>query len=220
MGSSFSKPGKGKVWTLEKVRDGFEEFHKLFRRYPTAFEIDDFDFLPSSRQIQRIFGGLISLRKQLGHSIENYGSGESRSKIATDINDRGRKLEVIVRDYLQEKFNEPFVHIERPVHMSSKDRFDFYVYAKPTNFAIDVFGTIDFRGLTRIMNIKENRYRKVNILKNKERLYFIYFSEYDVHDKIINWRKSKRNRLPTTWRILTFDEFKKEIAGCNNYDLI
>jgi len=220
MGSSYSKPGTGKVWTLEKTKEGFDKFYNEFGRYPTAFEVDDFDFLPSSRQIQRIFGGLISLRNQLGLSIENYSSGKSRSKIATDINARGRKLEIIVRDYLQEKFNEPFVHIERPVHMSSKDRFDFYVYAKPENFAIDVFGTVDFRGLTRVMNMKERRYRKVNMLADREKLYFIYFSEIEVRDKIFNWQLSKKNKLPSTWRILTFDEFKKEITDFTNYRMI
>lgn len=192
MGSSLSVHGKGKIWTLEKTKEGFEKFYEEFERYPMANEVDDFDYLPSSRQIQRNFGGLVSLRRSLGLSIENYGEGASRSKIATHVNERGVAFEIEVRDYLQEKFNDPFVHIERPVHMNSKDRFDFYVYAKPMNFAIDVFGTTDIRCLIKVMNMKEARYRKVNILKENEKLYFIYFSDFDLKNRIGEWMKSKR----------------------------
>lgn len=213
------KPGMGKVWTLENVKFGFEKFFETFGRYPTSFEIDDFDYLPSSRQIQRTFGGLINLRNKLGLSIENYSAGDSRSKIAVDINSRGQKLEIIVRDYLQAKFKEPFVHIERPLHTSSKDRFDFYVYAKPKNFAIDVFGTADFRCLTRVMNIKEKKYRKDNILREGEVMYFIYFCDCEITNKVLDWQRNRKGQFPASWKIITFDDFKKDIINFDNYEL-
>lgn len=220
MGSSLSKPGRGKIWTLEKVKEGFDKFFEDHGRYPTSNEVDDFDYLPSARQIQRIWGGLIPLRKQLGLSIENYSQGSIRSKVAIEIGARGRKLEVIVRDFLQEKFKEPFVHIERPVHESSKDRFDFYVYAKPKRFAIDVFGTSDIRKLIKNMNMKENRYIKDSILKEGEMLYFIYFSEHDLGNKINEWLSRKKKKFSDNWKLLTFDEFKKEIAEYKSYDIV
>jgi len=220
MGSSLSKPGTGKVWTLEKVKEGFAKFYADFGRYPTSNEVDDFDYLPSARQIQRNWGGLIPLRKQIGLDIESYGSGEARSKIALNINDRGRKLGIIVRDYLQEKFGEPFVHIERPVHMNSKDRFDFYVYAKPKNFAIDVFGTTDIRCLIKVMNMKESRYKKDNILKNGEFLYFIYFSEYELREDIEKWIIRKKNKFLPNWKLINFNSFKKDIESLEKYSII
>lgn len=219
MGSSLSISGKGKIWTLEKTKEGFEKFHEEFGRYPKANEVDDFDYLPSARQIQRNFGGLVLLRKNMGLDIEDYSSGESRSKIATRINKRGVGFEIEVRDYLQEKFKDPFVHIERPVHMSSKDRFDFYVYAKPVNFAIDVFGTTDIRCLIKVMNMKEVRYRKINMLKDDEKLYFIYFSEFDLKDRILEWVARKKLKFPENWKLLTFDEFKKEILYFSSYNI-
>lgn len=219
MGSSLSISGKGKVWTLEKTKEGFEKFYEEFGRYPTSNEVDDFDYLPSARQIQRNFGGLIPLRKMMGLSVESYGSGESRSKIAKHVNKRGVGFEIEVRDYLQEKFKDPFVHIERPVHMSSKDRFDFYVYAKPVNFAIDVFGTTDIRCLIKVMNMKEVRYRKVNMLKEGEKLYFIYFSEFDLKNRISEWMYRKKVKFPESWSLLTFGEFKKEISSFSSYNI-
>ena len=220
MGSSLSKPGRGKIWTLEKVKEGFDKFFKEYGRYPTSNEVDDFDYLPSARQIQRIWGGLVPLRKQLGLSVESYGRGSSRSKMAIGFVARGKKLEIIVRDFLQAKFKEPFVHIERPVHESSKDRFDFYVYAKPKNFAIGVFGAGDIRKAIKNINMNENRYVKDNILGVDEMLYFIYFSEYDLKDRLNEWLSRKKKKFSENWKLVTFDEFKKEIGGYGSYDIV
>lgn len=211
---------KNTKWTIAKIKDGFDKFFNENNRYPTANEIDDFAYLPSSRQIQRAWGGLVQLRKSLGLPIENYCAGETRSKTAAEINKRGKDFEILVRNYLWEKFSEPFVHIERPLSNSSKDRFDFYVYAKPKNFAIDVFATSDIRILIKIMNIKEKKYRKTNILRGDEYLYFIYFSENNLSDAINKWVNRRKGDLPSNWKILDFENFKNEITAYNKYLLI
>lgn len=219
MTSLYSKKGKPRTWDLEKIKEGFDKFYTEHDRYPTAHEIDSVSYLPSSRQIQRSWGGLVSLRKILNLDIENYSTGKSRSSVATEINKRGRELEIIVRNYLQEKFGDPFVHIERPVHFSSKDRFDFYVYARPKNFAIDVFGTTDFVRLTRVMNMKETRYKKENMLKEVEKLYFIYFSDKDVDEKVQLWLKTKKNPLLKNWVLCSFEDFKSKVQDYTKYEM-
>ncbi|OHA45886.1 MAG: hypothetical protein A3A80_04405 [Candidatus Terrybacteria bacterium RIFCSPLOWO2_01_FULL_44_24] len=50
--------GLEKYWDLEKIKQGFDLFYKENGRYPTTFDVDDYKYLPSSRQIQRNFGGL------------------------------------------------------------------------------------------------------------------------------------------------------------------
>ncbi|MEI7621309.1 MAG: hypothetical protein WCJ51_02120, partial [Candidatus Moraniibacteriota bacterium] len=87
-------------WTLEKISEGFEKFYKLNNRYPVAYDVDDCDFLPSSRQIQRAFGGLINLRKKLGLEVANYSNGKERSDLVSTFNIRGRKYENIVFNIL------------------------------------------------------------------------------------------------------------------------
>ncbi|MES2971937.1 MAG: hypothetical protein V4702_06475 [Patescibacteria group bacterium] len=54
--SSRTRP-KG-IWTIEEIKAGFEAFVKDYGRYPTALEIDAYEFLPSSRSLQRSYGGL------------------------------------------------------------------------------------------------------------------------------------------------------------------
>lgn len=212
------------IWTLEKVKNGFEKFYELYDRYPTAYDVDDFDFLPSSRQIQRKFGGLVNLRKNLGLKVENYNQGEERSANVAKFNKRGRQYEVVVYKLLKNYFDDKFIHIERPTlkdkdsyEYDSKDRYDFYVYAKPNNFAIDVFGTKDERGLTKILNIKEKKYRKII---SSENLYFIYFGDNVNRKKVDSWLTNKRNRLPENWYILDLDDFKKEVINYTSYKAV
>ncbi|MFA6047696.1 MAG: hypothetical protein WCV59_01140 [Parcubacteria group bacterium] len=202
------------TWTLEKIKEGFDKFYNLYDRYPAAYDIDDFDFLPSSRQIQRKFGGLISLRKDLGLEINNYMHGKVRSNKISEFLNKGKYYENIAYKLLIEKFGEKFVHVEKPTYKrgdlheyNSKDRYDFYVYAKPTNFAIDVFGTSDSRGVVNIMNIKEKKYRKIN---SKENLYFIYFGNNIKDEKVQSWLEKRKNKFPTNWKILSFKNFKLE----------
>ena len=68
-------------WTLEKIREGFERFRVEHGRLPIAPEIDKLDYLPSSRQIQRKFGGLEKLRADLGYEDTHFGRGTYRSEI-------------------------------------------------------------------------------------------------------------------------------------------
>jgi hypothetical protein len=81
-------------WNLQNLKDGFEYFFELYNRYPTVKEIDTFEYLPTSRTIQRSFGGLMSLRKELGlDSPTNFSSGVTRSNKAREVDKRAKKYE-------------------------------------------------------------------------------------------------------------------------------
>ncbi len=130
---------KQKIWTIEKIKMGFEKFFKEYDRYPTVLEIDSYKHLPSSRQLQRRWqGGVCQLRKELGLKITNFANGEQRSKIATFINKRGTDKERQIQKILIEYFGEICVHEQKPFNNYS-GRFDFLVYAQDKKFAIDVF---------------------------------------------------------------------------------
>src|SRR5437870_8408763 len=80
-------------WTKENLLSGLNKFYSEFGRYPTALEIDTYEYLPTSRHIQRAFGGLVRLRSELGLEIADYTKGQTRSAMATLIGQRGNKLE-------------------------------------------------------------------------------------------------------------------------------
>lgn len=199
-----------KFWTIEKVKDGFENFFKINGRYPTAHDIDDFEHLPSSRQIQRRFGGLVELRKILKLEINHYGKGISRSVLTSSANLLGKKCEQIVLELLKEVFDEKFIHIEKPVEGNYKNRFDFYVYTKPENFAIDAFGSNDARDLINNFNIKKAKYLMSNNIK--ESLYFVYIGDNIDRKKLNVWYEKRRDKLPRNWKLLDLNELRAEIG--------
>jgi len=115
------------LWTAEKIKDSLERFNCENGHYPTVTEIDQTSYLPSSRQIQRRFGGLKCFRKTSGYSITDFSSGKERSKIAGRSGKTGRSGEKIVEKMLVDHFGEEFVHIEK-IWGQTKQRLDFYVY--------------------------------------------------------------------------------------------
>lgn len=154
-------PRHGEVtWTIEKIKEGFDKFFKKFGRYPTVLEIDSFESLPSSRQLQRIYpGGVRQLRQELGLEITDFTKGKTRSKTAADIGERGRNKEIEVQKILVDYFGEVFVHEQKPFD-NYNGRFDFFVYAKNKKFAVDVFFPANNHSFTRCINIKQNIYNK------------------------------------------------------------
>ncbi|MEI6397011.1 MAG: hypothetical protein WCO48_02990, partial [Candidatus Taylorbacteria bacterium] len=161
-------PDKRKIekWNLEKIRGGFEKFYHEHNRYPTTPEIDIYPFLPSSRQLQRRFGGLPTLRKLIGLSgPTDFTTGEYGSKRALEINKRANMLEQMVYEYLIERFGKPFVHREYFFTDDRRARTDFFVYWQKGNFAVDVFYPKDKKNFLGCLNSKLRTYKTTQLLK-------------------------------------------------------
>ncbi|MDP3935272.1 MAG: hypothetical protein Q8Q46_03600 [Candidatus Giovannonibacteria bacterium] len=92
------------TWTKNKIKEGFDKFYQEHGRYPTALEIDAYVGLPSSRQMQRRFGGLPKLRQELNLDTLDFTKGSVRSQTAQYIGKRGLDFEKVVRKILVDKF--------------------------------------------------------------------------------------------------------------------
>ncbi len=184
-------------WTKEKIKEGFEKFFKDNGRLPIAPEIDRLNYLPSSRQIQRKFGGLEKLREVLGYKETNFGRGAYRSKLAYKANKTGRETELKLEKILRLKFNEVFVHTER-IFDDSKNRVDFYIYSPSGNFGIDVFYTNTMQDLQKNINIKINKYPKF-----PGELYLVVANPIFNQNKLNSYSERKKKILPPNTKILT-----------------
>ena len=144
-------------WTLQMVKEGFDRFLAEHGRLPTAYEVDDTSYLPSSRQIQRRFGGLSALREQLGYKDVHFGKGKHRRDIQARSGLRGGNAEDELERLLIDRFGELFVHSERRFG-DNRNRVDFVVYARDKVVGIDVFATDDKRTLIKNIGVKMPKY--------------------------------------------------------------
>lgn len=192
-------------WNLNNIKYGLEDFYKLNKRYPSALEIDKYPLLPSSRQVQRKFGGLKELRKLLGLPNEDldYTRGPARSGVAKAIGERGKDFEKEIYTILTKRFGEVFVHQQKPFN-DYKSRVDFFVYAKNYKFGVDVFYPKDLHSFVCCVNIKEKTYMNPGF-----DMIFISINP-DIDQSLINKFISRRkNKTPQ--KVMDFDEFKKHI---------
>lgn len=198
-------------WTIEKIKEGFERFRNENGRLPIAPEIDKLDYLPSSRQIQRKFGGLEKLRTVLGYQDTHFGKGAYRSEIANRSNTKGRDAEISLEKILREKFQEVFVHTER-IFDDSKNRVDFYVYCPDGNFGIDVFYTETMRDLQKNINIKIDKYQKF-----PHQLFLVVGNNNFEQKELDEYMISKKKALPQNTTITTLKTLFEIIKNRRNY---
>ncbi|MFZ3032098.1 MAG: hypothetical protein WA082_03615 [Candidatus Moraniibacteriota bacterium] len=202
-----------KKWSLEIIRDGFIKFEKKFSRLPTGPEIDEIDYLPSSRQLHRLFGGLPQLRILLGYHDVDFSKGIHRSKIGLDSNKRSKASEDNLRDILFEKFHEPFVHLEKPIDKNRKLRVDFYVFNPIENFAVDIFTTETYHNLDTNVYIKLKKYHHI-----QERLYFVLLSENLTVGDVSLFIERRPSHFPSNIKLVTLDQFTEIIKSIPSYE--
>jgi hypothetical protein len=200
-------------WSLEDIKNGFDRYLKINGSLPTTPEIDKCEYLPSSRTIQRRFGGVIELRKKLGYNETHFGIGKYRKKLSNQAYTDGLSAEKQVEKYLIEKFGEPFVHIEKRIG-SKKNRIDFYVYSPSNNLAIDVFSPNSFRDLQKNVNIKIDKF--VDLLCPT--IYLPINENLNFKQKKINkWIKNKRKKMPPNSFVYNFITFKHYVEKMDIY---
>lgn len=153
------KDGRQIPWTLEELKSGLEHFFKEHRHYPTATEVDSYQYLPSARSIERRFDGLVSLRQKLNlGDNHDFRTGEHSSARAHTIRKRAHSVERDVYDFLVKRFGKQFVHREYFFTDDHRTRADFFVYDSGKGFCVDVFYPGSVRNLTGCLNIKLKKY--------------------------------------------------------------
>ena len=93
--------GSQDPWTIDELRTGLERFNETYGHYPTASEVDKYEYLPSARSIERSHGGIVTLRKVLKLNTEtDLRTGMHSTARAKMINKREHANELEVYEYL------------------------------------------------------------------------------------------------------------------------
>jgi hypothetical protein len=144
-------------WNTDNIKEGFERFIEENGRLPTTYEIDDCSYLPSSRQLQRRFGGLGNLREALGYGKILFNTGDYRKEKQKVFRLRGADAEDELEKMLADIFGPLFVHSEQRF-AGTRNRVDFVVHAKDITLAMDVFTTDDRRTFVKNIAVKVPKY--------------------------------------------------------------
>lgn len=203
---------KKTTWTLEKIRKGFENFYTQHNRYPTATEIDRFENLPSTRQIQRRFGGLPQLRKLLKLDDQyDLTTGEHSSRRAHIINQRAIEVESEVYKYLVRHFGIEYVHREYMFNDDGRSRTDFYVFTAHGNFSVDVFYPNDTRNMNSCINVKLRKYYDPTMMQYP--VIFLQMNQNITEDEIQKSLQRKKKKLQHNQFVMTWDQFQTFCKG-------
>ncbi|MEX0930466.1 MAG: hypothetical protein WDZ79_02175 [Candidatus Paceibacterota bacterium] len=200
-----------KIWTVEKIKYGFDTFMQKHGRLPKAAEIDELSYLPSSRWIQLTYGGLEYLRAHLGYEDSHFGKGSFRSAIANRVNLRGRTAERELEKQLNKKFGEVFVHTEKIFDMS-KNRVDFYIYTPDGNFGIDIFHPDTMKTLQSKVNIEINKYSRFS-----DQLFLVVANTHFKQKELDEYANLKTRPLAKKVRLITLTTLMQIIEGKKTY---
>ncbi|MAG12590.1 hypothetical protein CL630_02135 [bacterium] len=199
---------KRKGWQIKDLKRGFEKFYEIHGHYPASHEIDTFEHLPSSRSIQRKFGGLVRIREELGLSTSfDLRAGEHSSKRAKEINARAHKIEKEIHDYLVGIFGIEFVHREHFFTDDRRTRTDFFVYCENGNFSVDVFFPKNKRNLTGCLNSKMRTYKNISMLQYP--VIFLQMNSEMSDEEVCETLARKKNKLHKYQRVMNLGEFKE-----------
>ncbi len=200
------RTGSQEPWTLEQLKAGLENFNTKHGHYPTAPEIDAHPYLPSARTIERKFGGVIGLRKDLGLDTQSdLREGAHSSKRASTINAQARKVKKEVLTYLSKVFGGQSVHREYFFLDDKRTRADFYVDDSQGGFCVDVFYPSDRRNLTGCLNSKLEKYQALQM--NQYPVIFLQMNkelDQSILDAVI---KNKKKKLLAGHSLLSWDSF-------------
>lgn len=197
------------TWTKEEILAGLTYFKQLYGRFPTAHEIDSFEYLPSSRSIQRSYGGLVSLRKELlptEHADFTIGIYRSQKAKLTTAN--GKELETKFYNDLIKNFQEISVH-EHKVIRPGNVNCDFFIYLKE-NFGVvvDIFYAESIINLVNVVNIKIKRYKLVS-----QPTYLVVVGNDGIDNDLLRKKMlNKRVPLPVNLRVVTEKVFFNKVV--------
>ncbi len=195
-------------WTIDQIKEGLEKFFNEHGRYPTSTDIDEYPHLPTTRTLERRFGGLVKVRETLKLKQDyDLRKGSHSSERAFIINKRAHKTEQTVYDYLLKRFGKEFIHREYLFTDDARTRADFFVYDNKKGFCVDVFYPNSTRNLGVCVNAKLQKYRSTDALLEYP-VIFLQMNK-DIKQETINELvKNKKQSLPGNYRVMDWDSFE------------
>ena len=185
--------------SIEDLQLSIDNFIKKTAHFPLSADFIKENNLPTLRTIERNFGGITEIRKLYQVHTDNR-TGESRSKIVKEFNERGYIEENKLYKKLRALFKEQFIHRQYPISENSKHRADYCLFHKNGKIIVDVFYPKDQHSFVGCLNSKQRKYPRMN-----DQVIFVFSN-----DNIENYKQivqNKKNKLFVNQSIMSQDEF-------------
>lgn len=203
--------GRKSSWTKEQIKAGFEHFYDNHGHYPSNYEIDDYEFLPAARTIQRRLRGIKNARRELGLRFDapDHSSGHIRSEMATSIGSRNKLNEKDFFEFLLSHFPEIQIHEQKRIRPGNI-LADYFIFTSEDNGVIvDIFYISNIKSLGITLNIKIPKYKNLPYTT-----YLVVGGDGSISQEEINRVvKSKKTKMPENIKVKEEGNFKKSIAA-------
>ena len=189
---------------MDNVLCGFRKFFEENGHWPGQYDMSLCQYLPNVKTLERKFGGIINIRKQLNINEFDLRSGAPRSRSAFQVGKRGYISEESIYEKLVRRFHEPYVHYQSRVTLTDKViRVDFIVYHKNGKFAVDVFcPSNDYR------HFSQNVTMKYIFYKDFPFLIYLCVTNAGIDNEMTNIRrKTQKNKIRENIILVSLDEF-------------
>lgn len=188
---------------LPKYKAAVEKFITEKGYEPTAMDYDDTNYLPSSRTIQRKFGGLSKFRELAGLKTLDFTKGKERSNKATkSMNDCLEDETTLFIDLLK-KYGEEKVSSPARIYAFKGHTADFRIIKGHTSYLVDVFKPNSVQSFKGCINIKNRKYLKEQQSFYTEPVKFLYVC---VNEEVMVPLKSEIE-------IISLKEFRKRFLS-------
>lgn len=191
-----------------QLKECFEKFFKENNHYPTIQEIARCDYFPTTRKIQRRYGGVKVFRAKYNLGQIDFTKGEYRSRIVKDFNVKGHIEENKIFDLLVQRYGREKVHREYLITDDRRHRADFYVFAKK-HFVVECFYPKDFHSFSGCLFMKIKKYTQAEY---KVPVILLQLNDLIPPERIKSFVTNRKNPLPKPMVMMCRPEFIEFIS--------
>lgn len=200
---------------LEQIKYSFELFKEKNGRYPLSYEVKvggPYSF-PSTKTIDRHFGGMKALRKLLGLETIDYTSGHNRSKqLKQSILPRFIESEAVFYNDLLKFFEGENIHKQETYKANSNTRSDFIVNTEQGKLGIDIFHANNYFSLSGCINSKLKKLKSITDTD----IYLVSVADTITSEDIQNYTERKKEPINSNIKLFTKKDFLKYLQDNMN----
>lgn len=184
--------------TKEKIKENVNRFYQENNRYPNSKDFIDCPYLPCARQIQRVCGGVVALKKEMGILDTDARRGTQRSGVVKIINSRNNKIESQLTKLLAQSIDRKMIHHPFAPFDDSKVNIDYVIFHPTKNTAIgfELFYPSYKESFYGCLGIKHKKKQILERLTDyKTKFYYVVTNPKITQEEIDLWLSTKRTPL-------------------------